>query len=262
MSATLIRQRSTRRIVRRLAFSVCYGGVATVLIAIGCANVREWHQEAEREIWSGAIDGGEACRSADGSGLFHVREISRKGLKISLIRELPLREVKTGAAESVTVLADSGEMTLPLVDSSLPARFDPRGFQESNSVNVYSYGWPCAAMGYREYSSNTGCFYSDFGTTNWLRIAPRISSSPNAQAGTAFPPSPDDSWGVPTAIDPSGFAINTVAFSFTWFASASLAAVVRDYRARNRNICKHCNYSCDGIAAENVCPECGRAPHA
>jgi hypothetical protein len=251
------------RVLRRALFTLILGAVTTAVVATSLANAATWREAAAARAYNGTRDEGEAHRQLGRTNLACLRQVEQRGVSVSLVYEL--RDGCTVSSDGTTVIYPTGwrELTLPVSKTILPSRLAPSNCPSANSLRAYTFGWPYAAMGYRNYSSHEGCFMTDYGCRNWIAIKSRSAKASNWRPlSSPSHPSPEDSWGIPTDVDPRGFALNTAAFGGTWFASFTLFAFVRDRRVKQRNICKHCSYSRDGIAAEKVCPECGRAPHA
>lgn len=249
-------------LARRTLIALCLGSIVTISVSTCLANLRDRQRAASRLMWSGGVQDDVVLPSAEGNRYFHVRELQETGFSIVLVRELPDGAVVNSNQTSISYTSDAGDEMLRFSKSTLPARLAPRSIDECNALNIYSYGWPLTALGYREYSSFVGCFYTNFEYTNWLRVTPR--TTPAVNGWTPITPvaidllPPDEFWGVPTAINPIGFAVNTLTASVPCFALHSCFLVLRTRLSRRHNICPYCSYDRDGIAATALCPECGK----
>ncbi|HLP85686.1 MAG TPA: hypothetical protein VK157_15155 [Phycisphaerales bacterium] len=247
------------RLAKLAAFALLLGIFTTVVVATVLANARAWREAAETRVYANWDADGVVCNLADGTNYFNLREATQPGFKLSIVNHLDSTATLSGDGKSLTFIGQDRDYTLPISHTPLPARLDPRNASNANCLVMRTCGWPSAALGYREYSSHLGCSFTDLGVTHWLAVTPRAVVGRAAwQPIDPAHPSPDHSWGIPTSIDPRGFAIDTAAFGSTFFASFLLIAFIRDRRAQRHNICPHCSYNRDGIDAAAICPECGK----
>lgn len=256
----MVHSRSSRcvrlwRITSHTLLAALLGVLTTAGVATALANSRTWRDNTSAAAYKQMPFDGEVFRIRETTSFVALRQVSRPGMCVSLVNELA--DAKANADGSLVdyVGPDFSQRSVALSNTTLSARFRPSAYKSANAMQAFTYGWPAPAMGVRSFDSFEGCYLTNHGCTNWLAIVPRPNT---AVSGYFSGSSPHNTWGIPTDIDPRGFAFNTAVYGGSWLATLSLVGIVRNRRARKHNTCKHCNYSRNGLAAGALCPECGQ----